>query len=121
MGLNLIYQIPLIGGASEEVINKIKGERGFGDDVINPYKSVARKISKGIKADSNFDTMRPIIEIIMGAQMDPYIGLYNTFAGEGEVDENIYDMLGVSSSYQPGSSKKKSKSLKPYQRPSRKK
>ena len=121
MGLNLLYQIPLIGGASEEVINKIKGERGFGDDVINPYKSVARKISKGIKADSNFDTMRPIIEIIMGAQMDPFIGLYNTFAGEGEVDENIYDMLGVSSSYQPGSSKKKSKSLKPYQRPSRKK
>ena len=120
MGLNLLYQIPLIGGASEEVINKIKGERGFGDDVINPYKSVARKISKGIKADSNFDTMRPIIEIIMGAQMDPFIGLYNTFAGEGEVDDNIYDMLGVSSSYQPGSSKKKSKSLKPYQRPSRK-
>jgi len=108
MGLNLLYQIPLIGGASEEVINKIKGERGFGDDVINPYKSIARKVSKGIKADSKFDTMRPLIEIIMGAQLDPFIGLYNTFAGSGDMDENIYDMLGVSSSYQPnkGGSKK---------------
>lgn len=111
-GLNLLYQIPLIGGASEMIINKIKGQRGYGDDVINPYKSVARKISKGIAADSKLNTARPLMEIIIGAQLDPFIGLYNILSDQGDVDKNMYDLLGVSPSYQPNkvkSSGKKSK------------
>jgi len=98
-GLNLLYQIPLIGGASEEVINKMKGRKGFGDDVVNPYKSIIRKVSKATKTSEG---LQPLVEIILGAQIDPFVGVYNAFAEDGDKrEEAIYDILGVSSSYQP--------------------
>ena len=110
MGLNLLYQIPLIGGAAELMITKARGERGFGDDVMNPYKSIFRKVSKGMSQESTFKTVQPIFEMIIGAQIDPAVGLFNSFGadiGEGDgVDrasemENLYKMLGISPSYQP--------------------
>tara|TARA_R110001592_G_scaffold99424_2_gene283259 strand:- start:14863 stop:22647 length:7785 start_codon:yes stop_codon:yes gene_type:complete len=104
MGLNLLYQVPLIGGAAELMITKARGERGFGDDVMNPYKSVFRKVSKGIKAESTFKTAQPLFEIIIGAQIDPAVGLFNLMGADiddGSDMENVYKLLGISPSYQP--------------------
>ena len=53
VGLNLLYQIPLIGAAAEEVVNAIKGEKTMGGDVTNPYSSVFRKIKKQYDEDNN--------------------------------------------------------------------
>ena len=112
MGLNLIYQIPLIGSALETMMNSIKGTRGYSQDIVNPFTNVWRKMSKGYKAGNITKSIVPLIEIIIGAQADPFIGLYNFFAGEGKEADNIYDILGISPSYRPDDKKKKSTKTK---------
>ena len=113
MGLTLLYQVPLIGGGAESVVNAIKGKRSYNNDVVNPYTSVFRKVSKGFKKESTFDALRPVAEIALGAQLDPFIGLFNTLGVEiddASDEENLFRMLGVSPSYQPNSVKSGSKS-----------
>jgi hypothetical protein len=107
-GLNLIYQVPLIGSALETMINSITGNRGYSQDIVNPFTNVWRKMSKAIKTGSVVKAVQPLIEIVIGAQADPFIGLYNFFASEGNEKDNIYDILGISPSYRPDDKKKKS-------------
>lgn len=107
MGLNLIYQIPLMGSAIETAMNSIRGTRGYSQDIVNPFTNLWRKISKAIKVGSVVKGVQPIIEIALGAQADPFIGLYNYFAGTGK-DADFYDMVGISPSYRPDDKKKKS-------------
>lgn len=104
MGLNLLYQVPLIGGASEVAIAKARGERGFGDDVMNPYKSIMRKVMQGMKEDNGFKSAQPLLEIAMGAQLDPFIGLFNVLGadiGDTTDEEALMMMFGISPSYRP--------------------
>ena len=104
MGLNLLYQVPLIGGASEVAIAKARGERGFGDDVMNPYKSIMRKVMQGMKEDNGFKSAQPLLEIAMGAQLDPFIGLFNVLGadiGDTTDEEAVMMMFGISPSYRP--------------------
>ena len=108
-GLNLIYQVPLIGSALETMMNSITGNRGYSQDIVNPFTNVWRKMSKAIKTGSVVKAVQPLIEIVIGAQADPFIGLYNFFAGEGKEVDNIYDILGISKSYRPADNKKPSK------------
>tara|TARA_R110000823_G_scaffold7631_1_gene27914 strand:- start:57 stop:7820 length:7764 start_codon:yes stop_codon:yes gene_type:complete len=107
-GLNLIYQVPLIGSALETMMNSITGNRGYSQDIVNPFTNVWRKMSKAIKTGSVVKAVQPLIEIVIGAQADPFIGLYNFFASEGNEKDNIYDILGISPSYRPDDKKKKS-------------
>jgi hypothetical protein len=109
LGLNLVYQIPLIGGAVELAIKKANNDNRPVSDVINPYITVFNKIYKGVKEDDIIKSGQPIIEIILGTQLDQFVGLFNTF-GEGFTDENVYDMLGISKSYRPGGGVKDSDS-----------
>ena len=109
-GLNLLYQIPLFGSAAEEGINKIKGRKGFSDDVVNPYKAISRKIFKATKDKSLSKGIQPLVEIGLGAQLDPFIGLYNIFgATDKDQDKAVYSVLGISPSYQPALGKSYSK------------
>jgi len=116
MGLNLIYQIPFLGSTVEgldvagRVISGIKGEeykqkgRIFNDDIVNPVASVLQKYRKLTKnGESEIGAVtRALAEITIGAQLDPFIGLYNYFGGEEEdLDPAVYDMLGISPSYRP--------------------
>ena len=101
LGLNLLYQIPLIGGGIEVAIKRAKGDRGPVGDVVNPYITVFNKIWKGVNEDDLSKSLQPLIEIGIGTQVDPFIGLFNSF-GEGFESENIYDMIGISKSYRPG-------------------
>lgn len=101
IGLNLLYQIPLIGGAAEEVANAIKGEKTMGGDVTNPYTSVFRKIKKQYDEDNNvIQNFRPVAEFALGMQFDPFIGLYEGVTDEFN-DDVMYDILGISPSYRP--------------------
>lgn len=104
MGLNLLEQIPLIGAAIEEVVAYARGERANVDDIVNPYRNVFRKMKKGFKEDDIIKGLRPLVEITFGVQFDPAIGLYKQFAGEGETEDNIYDILGVAKTYRPTNS-----------------
>jgi hypothetical protein len=118
VGLNLFYQLPLIGASTEELVNAIKGEKTMGGDVTNPYSSVFRKIKKYYDEENTIiENFRPAAELALGMQLDPFIGLYKG-ATEEFNDEVIYDILGISPSYRPqnaSSLEKMSKSeLKKY-------
>jgi len=116
MGLNLIYQIPFLGSTVEgfdvagRTISAVKGEeykqkgRIFNDDIVNPVASVIQKYRKLTKNDENKvgAVVRALTEITIGAQLDPFIGLYNYFGGEEEdLDPAMYDIMGISPSYRP--------------------
>ena len=126
MGLNLIYQIPFLGSTIEgfdvagRTISAVKGEdykqkgRIFNDDIVNPVASVIQKYRKLTKNDENKvgAVVRALTEITIGAQLDPFIGLYNYFAGEEEdVDPAMYDVLGISPSYRPKNEGGETKSM----------
>jgi len=123
IGLNLLYQIPLVGTATEEIVNAIKnnasesetlkdifgadfinslkGEKVMGGDVTNPYSSVFRKIKKYYDDDNTIvENFRPVAELALGMQLDPFIGLYEGATEEFD-DEAMYDILGISPSYRP--------------------
>mgnify|MGYP003646395794 FL=1 len=80
------------------------------DAVVNPLASVSRKFNKlsklskeekeDGKSKSLSSVVRVITEITLGVQFDPFIGLSNFFQGDFS-EENIYDVLGISSSYRP--------------------
>ena len=102
-GLNLLYQLPLIGGAAEEIVNYSEGKRAFTSEIVNPYSSVFRKVKKGFEEEGSniYDKARPIVELALGAQADPFIGLYNLYQKD-EMDPNdLYDVLGVAKTYRP--------------------
>ena len=104
-GLNLVYQIPFFGAAAQETINRAQGKStGYSDDVVNPIKSVMRKVNKGMKDGRIDKSLRPLVEIILGAQLDPFVGMYNYFeaGGKKQKDEAFYDIFGISPSYRPG-------------------
>lgn len=108
MGLNLIYQIPYFGSSAEKAINKYKGAGNKPvDDVVNPLSSVIRKAEKLVKEGDVSSGTRVILELAIGAQLDPFIGLYEGF-NEGFDDDVMYDILGVSKSYRPTEKKQQS-------------
>ena len=113
-GMNLLYQIPYAGATIEEydlVGRMIEGEDykkkiTYSDNVVNPIESVVRKIRKGLRNEEGTfkSQILPILELVIGAQVDPFIGLGNTFgqdSTEAEFEDNIYDVLGISPSYRP--------------------
>jgi hypothetical protein len=111
LGLNLIYQIPIIGYAAESLVSRIRGERMFSTETLNPIVSIYSKIDKEYKA-SEGDVSRaivPIIEIALGAQIDPAIGIANLFSSEEEIqDDAMFDILGIAPSYRPSKPKPQS-------------
>lgn len=126
MGLNLLYQIPLVGAAAETGINTFRGE-GYKpvDDVVNPFTSIYKKIAREVRETSEADGTfaekvlrgaRPLVELYMGAQVDPFVGLINAIkdgvfgdVNQEEFYENIYDFLGITPSYRPGFGRRGSK------------
>ena len=108
MGLNLIYQIPYFGAGAEKAINRYKGAGNKPVDVVvDPISSVVRKAEKLVKEGDVSKGTRVLLELAIGAQLDPFIGLYEGF-NEGFDDDVMYDILGVSKSYRPSEKKKQS-------------
>ena len=108
VGMNQIYKIPMLGTVVEEIANKAKGVGNKPvSDVVNPIGGVyqkIKKISKGVEkgdyAKVIGNTTRGLLEFAAGVQFDPFIGLARTVTGDFN-EENVYDMLGISSSYRP--------------------
>ena len=101
MGLNLIYQVPYFGAAIESAVNKSRGIHRPADVAVNPFNSIMRKVKKLSKDNKPIEAAtRVAVELTIGAQVDPFIGLFNGFT-EGFDEGVMYDVLGVSSSYRP--------------------
>ena len=97
LGLNLIYQIPLLGS----VVERQMGNR-FAGDVTNPFMSIYYKVNQNFEKYGWTGVAKPIVEVVLGMQVDPFIGLYNMFGTDGaEFDQATLDALGISKSYAP--------------------
>ena len=126
LGLNLAYQIPILGVHLERMEIGAKIIQGddfkpsygakFKKDALNPLDTIMLKVMKAMKVDKETGerdaskAIIPIVELIMGTQIDPLVGLANIltdgsfdFAKETEegIESDVYDLLGVSSSYRP--------------------
>lgn len=110
IGLNLLYQVPLFGGFAESAVNGIKKdvfELPFAqrirsnNDVVNPFNSIFFKVTRFYKEGDWAKAVVPIIELGIGAQVDPVVGLYNYFKDLNFDEGEIYDILGISKSYRP--------------------
>ena len=101
VGLNLVYQIPLLGAAIEDAIKKSRGDRSPTSDIVNPIASVLRKVEKGVKTGEPLKIIQPVFEMAVGTQVDPFIGFGEMILGQGD-DESFYDLTGISPSYRPG-------------------
>jgi hypothetical protein len=109
-GLNLIYQVPIFGAAIEILMNKYRGTNRPVDVAVNPLSPLINKGMKIAKNDKPVEAVvRTATEIIVGAQFDSFIGLYEGFS-DGFGDKELYDVVGVSKSYRP-SEKKKAKPI----------
>jgi hypothetical protein len=104
LGLNLLYQLPLLGDAIELVNAAIDGdELSLKGTSLNPYTTIAVKAIKGIKNDDYTAAAKPILELVAGMSFDPFIGLYEYFEGSEPTEESLYKVFGISKTYQPES------------------
>jgi len=105
-GLNIAFYIPFIGTGLEYAYNTATGKRNPLSDTVNPFLSLVKDMSRIYKdldeSESIVYSVLPIAEIMVGAQLDAPIALYELL-GEGDYsEENMYDLIGVSKSYRPG-------------------
>ena len=116
LGLNLLYQMPYLGAYLEKLDlgerleawyedREYKKQRKLVDDVVNPFTSISYKVNRLLKQDAGMRAcVQPIIELALGTQLDPFIGLYNKGFGPSDIeefDDNMYDLLGITPSYRP--------------------
>jgi len=100
--LNLLYGIPFLGAGLEALATYATGSGFSPTTVTNPYLEVGSQIGRQIKKEGlAFGTIKPLGEIILGARVDPIIGLYNYFKDLELDEEEVYDILGVSPYYRP--------------------
>ena len=99
-GMNLIMSVPFFNEAFQNAKNYVEGTKDPTRLGTNPLMGVWWKTQKALKADDYTKAVIPLIELTLGAQLDPAIGLYNGFT-EGFDDEAIYQTLGISKSYRP--------------------
>ena len=110
LGLNVIYAIPILGSALESMVAYAEGEPDRADDTINVFQNLFRKYKKaeeGLDDGNVWAAVQPLVEIVIGAQLDPFIGIYNYFGGDEDMQEDAaYDMLGITPSYRPSNDEK---------------
>lgn len=99
VGLNLIYQMPLLGDAMENQVRTYRGEKPRSGGGVNPLSTIFRDALK-----DGIPNLKPIGEIILGTKVDPFIGLYNIIEKGKLKEEDVLDLLGFSASYRPSDS-----------------
>ena len=105
-GLNLIYQVPFFGAAIEGLVNKYRGTNRPIDVAVNPLSPLIRKGQKITKEGKPVEgVIRTITELAIGAQLDPFIGLYEGLQN-GFGEKELYKIGGVSPSYRPSEKNK---------------
>jgi hypothetical protein len=100
LGMNLIAAVPFFNELFQNVLNYVEGSKDPAKVATNPLMGIWWKTQQSLKADDYINATIPLIELAMGAQLDPAIGLYNGFTEEFD-DEAIYQILGISKSYRP--------------------
>jgi hypothetical protein len=100
LGWNLLLTVPFFNEVFQELDNYIHDTKKPVKMGTNPLMSVWWKTKQALKADDVYDATIPLIELTLGAQVDPAVGLYNIFKGDFD-DADVYSTLGISKSYRP--------------------
>ena len=115
-GLNLLYQVPLLGDGIESMVRSARGQKPRTGGGVNPFLSISREIFKNpLSRENAFEVVKPFIELGLGTRLDPFVGLY-IIIEKGEFEEDdVLDLIGISSSYRPNPDKRLTKTqLKEY-------
>jgi hypothetical protein len=104
-GINLLYQIPILGYELRKMMAKTRDEEFYGSEIVNPIEGVARKSIKLYDEGDLSAATRPVVELMLGAQFDSFIGTYNMFSADGGTPDDLYDALGIAKSYRPAEKK----------------
>jgi len=104
-GLNLLFNIPLIGEAAELGYNTITGQRTYASG-LNPYRDFLNKFIKASNSEEvALEASKVIISIMLKANVDPIVALYNGFVtDEGFDAKTVMELSGISPSYRPAES-----------------
>ena len=104
-GLNLLFNIPLIGEAAELGYNKVTGQRTYSGG-LNPYKDFLNKFIKALNSEEvALEASKVIISIMLKANVDPIVAVYNGFVtDEGFDAKTVMELSGISPSYRPAES-----------------
>ena len=104
-GLNLLFSVPLIGEAAELGYNKVTGQRTYAGG-LNPYKDFVNKFIKASNSEEvALEASKVITSIMLKANVDPIVALYNGFVtDEGFDAKTVMELSGISPSYRPAES-----------------
>jgi hypothetical protein len=104
-GLNLMFNIPLIGEAAELGYNTVTGQRTYAGG-LNPYKDFVNKFIKALNSEEvALEASKVITSIMLKANVDPIVALYNGFVtDEGFDAKTVMELSGISPSYRPAES-----------------
>ena len=104
-GLNLLFNIPLIGEAAELGYNTVTGQRTYAGG-LNPYKDFVNKFIKALNSEEvALEASKVITSIMLKANVDPIVALYNGFVtDEGFDAKTVMELSGISPSYRPAES-----------------
>ena len=119
IGIKLVEQIPLVGAAVKEVqlgdmmAHYLMGKKftkkyrpGGG---IQPVVAEINRVKRDVKKSGEaFAYTKALTEIVLKTNIDPVIGLVKLGTGKG-TEESVYDAMGITKSYRPGSTGKKKK------------
>jgi hypothetical protein len=104
-GLNLLFNIPLIGEAAELGYNTVTGQRTYSGG-LNPYKDFVNKFIKALNSEEvTLEASKVITSIMIKANVDPIVAVYNGFVtDEGFDAKTVMELIGISPSYRPAES-----------------
>ena len=98
-GLTILFKMPFLGGAIEGAYKEWQGERAFGAVGVNPAVSVWKDASKAIKNEDALTGAKVAGELIMGMQFDVPAASAKALFDQDYSQENMQDLLGLSTSY----------------------
>ena len=98
--LNGLFMIPIVGGSLEAMTKSgLYGYQMKGSS-IDVFERTYRDAKKGLSEGDVMRAIKPVTELVLGTNLDPFIGLYDLLRGE-DVDEATYEALGIPSSQRP--------------------
>ena len=105
-GVTMMSELPIFGNAFIDLAYQLETGKGVPpfkkSTVVDPIERISREIQKDLSEKKYGKVSETLLEFfILKAQVDPVASAYDLLMGEGDVEENIYIMLGIPKSQRP--------------------
>ena len=95
-----VFAIPILGDMIETVVNELQGNNYRSTIGVNPFERPIKDFSKAIKEEEYGKAAADIAAYAVGANTD-FAGAALEISQGEDVDENIYELIGVPKSARP--------------------